>query len=170
MFLTIFLLQTVLNYDFKVYTVGWYVEAQGARKDPYLRTFEGLSSNELATSNDFYDAMTRKESLYDRTIFIKLAMALQTDLMIRGLVEELQISAKNSVRSSICLGYYLSYCKYMFYLLSVYLFVCLSFYFVLLSACLHVSLFCLLTLLSICLFCCFKFLVVLSLFLFVFTK
>ena len=86
-----------MNYDFKVYTVGWYVEAYGARKDPFLRPFEGLSANELATSNDFYDAMTKKESLYDRTIFIKLAMALQTDLMIRGLVEELQISPKNSV-------------------------------------------------------------------------
>ena len=77
--------------------MGWYVEAYGARKDPFLRPFEGLSANELATSNDFYDAMTKKESLYDRTIFIKLAMALQTDLMIRGLVEELQISPKNSV-------------------------------------------------------------------------
>ena len=85
-----------MNYDFKVYTVGWYVEAQGARKDPFLRAFEGLSANELATSNDFYDVMT-KNSQYDRTIFIKLAMALQTDLMIRGLVEELQISPKNSV-------------------------------------------------------------------------
>ena len=77
--------------------MGWYVEAYGARKDPFLRPFEGLSVNELATSNDFYDAMTKKESLYDRTIFIKLAMALQTDLMIRGLVEELQISPKYSV-------------------------------------------------------------------------
>ena len=95
-----FSFQTVLNYDFKVYTVGWYVEAQGARKDPYLRAFEGLSANELATSNDFYEVMTRN-SQYDRTIFIKLAMALQTDLMLRGLVEELQISPKNSVSTEL---------------------------------------------------------------------
>jgi hypothetical protein len=86
----------VFNYDFKVYSVGWYVEAQGARKDPALRAFEGLSANELATSSEFYSAMT-VNAAYDRTIFIKLAMALQTDLMIRGLVEELQISPKNSV-------------------------------------------------------------------------
>ena len=88
--------QTVFNYDFKVYSVGWYVEAQGARKDPALRAFEGLSANELATSSEFYSAMT-VNAAYDRTIFIKLAMALQTDLMIRGLVEELQISPRNSV-------------------------------------------------------------------------
>jgi hypothetical protein len=79
-----------------VYSVGWYVEAQGARKDPALRAFEGLSANELATSSEFYSAMT-VNAAYDRTIFIKLAMALQTDLMIRGLVEELQISPRNSV-------------------------------------------------------------------------
>ena len=79
-----------------MYTVGWYVEAKGARKDPALIAFEGLSSNELATSNDFYTAMVN-DAAYDRTILIKLAMPLQTDLMISGLVEELQISPKNSV-------------------------------------------------------------------------
>ena len=79
-----------------MYTVGWYVEAKGARKDPALISFEGLSANELATSNDFYSAMVN-DAAYDRTILIKLAMPLQTDLMISGLVEELQISPKNSV-------------------------------------------------------------------------
>lgn len=79
-----------------MYTVGWYVEAKGARKDPSLMAFEGLSANELATSNDFYAAMVN-DAAYDRTILIKLAMPLQTDLMISGLVEELQISPKNSV-------------------------------------------------------------------------
>lgn len=75
------------------------MEVQGARKDSSLKAFEGLGASELSTSTDFYSAMVTNAA-YDRTIFIKLAMALQTDLMIRGLVEELQISSKNSVSSS----------------------------------------------------------------------
>lgn len=93
-----------------MYSVGWYVEAQGARKDPALRAFEGLSANELATSSEFYSAMT-VNAVYDRTIFIKLAMALQTDLMIRGLVEELQISPRNSVSYI----YFISICRIFIY-------------------------------------------------------
>ena len=54
-----------------MYTVGWYVEAKGARKDPALIVFEGLSANELATSNDFYTAMVN-DAAYDRTILIKM--------------------------------------------------------------------------------------------------
>ena len=75
------------------------MEVQGARKDSSLKAFEGLSASELSSNTDFYSAMVGTAA-YDRTIFIKLAMALQTDLMIRGLVEELQISAKNSVSNS----------------------------------------------------------------------
>jgi hypothetical protein len=86
--------KTAFNINFKVYTVAWYVDYHGASKDPNLHAFEGLSSNELATSDKFYQAMTK--GLYDRTIFVKLAMNLKTELMIRGLVQELQITPKNA--------------------------------------------------------------------------
>lgn len=102
--------------------MGWYVEAKGARKDPALIAFEGLSSNELATSNDFYTAMVN-DAAYDRTILIKLAMPLQTDLMISGLVEELQISPKNSV-SHFDLLYFILFYSILFYFILLFLYVC----------------------------------------------
>jgi hypothetical protein len=100
------------------------VEVQGARKDASLKAFEGLGASELSSSTDFYSAMV-SNAAYDRTIFIKLAMALQTDLMIRGLVEELQISAKNSVSNFCYLHKYIAalfghsalfmFCSLLFY-------------------------------------------------------
>ena len=90
-------MKTVFGYDFKVYTVGWYVELQGAKRDPMLRQFEGLADHELANSREFYEAMRSPSVLYDRTIFIKLAMTLKTDLMIQGLVEELGLTKENAV-------------------------------------------------------------------------
>lgn len=102
--------------------MGWYVEAKGARKDPALIAFEGLSANELATSNDFYTAMVN-DAAYDRTILIKLAMPLQTDLMISGLVEELQISPKNSVSTHFILFLFI----YFHFILLYYFFMCVSY-------------------------------------------
>ena len=76
--------------------MGWYVEMQGARKDPSLRAFETLSDSELATSPAFYEAMVEPDAQYDRTVFIKIAMTLKTDLMINGLVNELGVSRENA--------------------------------------------------------------------------
>ena len=77
--------------------MGWYVEMQGARKDPSLRAFESLSDSELATSPAFYEAMVAPDAQYDRTVFIKIAMTLKTDLMINGLVNELGVSRENAL-------------------------------------------------------------------------
>jgi hypothetical protein len=68
-----------------------------AKWDPTLKPFEGLSESELATSPEFFQAMA-KPAGYDRTVFIKLAMTLKTDLIIEGLVTELGITKKHSVR------------------------------------------------------------------------
>ena len=89
----------MFNYDFKVYTLGWYVEMNAAQKDPTLKKFEGLSDSELASSPEFYDAIISENATYDRTIMVKLAMALKKDLMVKGLVEELQVLPKNAVSS-----------------------------------------------------------------------
>jgi hypothetical protein len=80
--------------------VGWYIEMNSARSDPTLKPFEGLSDSELATSSEFFQAMT-KPAAYDRTIFIKLAMTLKTDLIIEGLVTELGITRRHAVSAMV---------------------------------------------------------------------
>lgn len=91
------LTKTVFNMEFQIYVVGWYVEQHAARRDPSLKAFEGLSDNELASSSAFYEAIEGDAS-YDRTLFVKLAMNLKTEMMITGLVAELEIQPKNAVR------------------------------------------------------------------------
>jgi hypothetical protein len=89
--------KTVFGMDFKVYTVGLYVELHAAMKDPSLRAFEGLAEGELANSPAFYAAVAANGAGYDRTLFIKLAMTIKSELMIAGLVEELGVSRESAL-------------------------------------------------------------------------
>ena len=75
------------------------MEIDAAKKDPTFKPFEGLSDSELSTMPEFFQAMT-KPAGYDRTIFIKLAMSLKTDLIVEGLVSELGITRKHAVSNS----------------------------------------------------------------------
>ena len=89
--------KTVFGCDFKVYTVGLYVEFHSGQKDPSLRVFEGLAEGELANSPAFYAAVAASGATYDRSLLIKLAMTLKSELMIQGLVEELGVSRESAL-------------------------------------------------------------------------
>ena len=60
-----------------------YVDAVAAQKDPTLLSFKSMSSAELALSERFYAVMS-KPAAYDRSLMIKLAMNLKTEMMVTG--------------------------------------------------------------------------------------
>ena len=88
--------QTVFNMDFKVYTVGLYVEAEAAQKSPHLTKYAHQTVQQLSESPDFYKTMSTAAD-FDRTLFIKLAMALKKETLVKGLVNEMHMLAKNKV-------------------------------------------------------------------------
>ncbi len=85
--------------SFKVYTVAWYVEADRAAVDPTLLPFHGQSAAQLAGSDSFYAALVSPAADYDRTLFMKLAMTLNTADVLRGLTEELGLLPAHAVRT-----------------------------------------------------------------------
>jgi len=88
--------RTVFGISFMVYTVGWYVEANGARNDAELKSFLEFDANELATDESFFQAMVSPNAKYDRTLLIKLNLALKCEVMVAALVEELLVTPRNS--------------------------------------------------------------------------
>lgn len=81
---------------FNVYSVGWYVDAKALQQDQRFLPFYDKTYESLKNSSEFNMLMT-KPGGYDRSLFIKLAMTLKKDMVLQGLVEELQISRKNAV-------------------------------------------------------------------------
>lgn len=88
--------KVVFGMKFTVYTVGWYVDAAVAQSEEALQPFVGKSLDELRSSQDFYNQMSRPSS-FDRTLFIKLAMNLKKDVVIQGIVDELPLKKSNAV-------------------------------------------------------------------------
>jgi len=89
-------IKTVFNMNFKVYTMGWYVEADKLKDNLLFKPFQGLSSKELSNNPIFYETMIA-ESDYDRSLLIKLAMTIKCELMISGLMDELGMSDNNKI-------------------------------------------------------------------------
>lgn len=86
--------KVVFGIEFKVFNVGWYVDADHINKDPIFEKFDGKKSSELKNP-EFYDAMIAPSKYYDRSVMIKLAMTLQCDMMINSLVDELDMLPRN---------------------------------------------------------------------------
>ena len=101
--------------NFKVYTVAWYVDPIKAPIDATLQPFIGLSSDELASTPAFYQAMVSPEARYDRSLLIKLAMSLNVADVMKALVEEFGLLPENSVSKSYSSIYISS--SYSFFLL-----------------------------------------------------
>jgi hypothetical protein len=83
--------------NFKVYTVAFYVDPVKAATDPTLSPFFDKSAAQLSRMDKFYSALSDPRAGYDRTLFIKLAMTLNTADVLRGLTEELNLKPANSV-------------------------------------------------------------------------
>lgn len=83
---------------FNVYSVGWYVDAKAVQQDERFLPYSDQSYDALKSSVEFNKLMT-KSGGYNRSLFIKLAMTLKKDMVLQGLVEELQISRQNAVSS-----------------------------------------------------------------------
>eukprot|EP01038_Epipyxis_sp_PR26KG_P010287 gene10287-13830_t len=80
--------------NFKIYTIGWYVEAKAVQEDESFIPYKDKSFEELIMDENFYSLMTKGS--YERTILVKLAMTLKTELIIQGLVEELHLKPLHS--------------------------------------------------------------------------
>lgn len=82
---------------FKVYTIAWYVDVAIAQRDSELATYRGSKLPDLLSNEEFLTVM-HSRGRFDRTLLIKLAMTLNKDQVIQGLVEELLLERRNAVR------------------------------------------------------------------------
>jgi hypothetical protein len=71
------------------------MERPAAREDPRLMPYHHKSPVDLQMNSSFYEAMIDENANYDRSLLIKLAMTLKCELIIQGLVEELDMTERN---------------------------------------------------------------------------
>lgn len=70
--------------NFKVFTLGWYMDHEAARSDNTLLQFKGLSTEQLESNSEFFDAVVSQNAQFDRSVLIKLSMTLKCEMMIQG--------------------------------------------------------------------------------------
>lgn len=79
-----------MGMTFTVFSMAWYVQAAAAQLDPTLLSFSQLSLQQLLSSDEFYSAVST-EGLYDRTLFVKLAMTVKTKLLLQGFLDDISM-------------------------------------------------------------------------------
>lgn len=82
--------KTFMGMTFTVFSMAWYVQAAVAQMDPTLLPFSQLSLQQLLSSDEFYSAIST-EGLYDRTLFVKLAMTVKTTLLLQGFLDDISM-------------------------------------------------------------------------------
>lgn len=82
--------KTFMGMTFTVFSMAWYVQAAVAQLDPTLLSFSQLSLQQLLSSDEFYSAVST-EGLYDRTLFVKLAMTVKTKLLLQGFLDDISM-------------------------------------------------------------------------------
>jgi len=82
--------KTFMGMTFTVFSMAWYVQAAVAQMDPTLLPFSQLSLQQLLSSDEFYSAVST-EGLYDRTLFVKLAMTVKTTLLLQGFLDDISM-------------------------------------------------------------------------------
>lgn len=80
---------------FKVFDIAWYLDPILASIDPVLLPYKNMKAEELSNNQSFYNSIIEPSKYYDRSILIKLAMTLKCEMMIQGLVDELDMSDHN---------------------------------------------------------------------------
>lgn len=86
--------QVFMGMTFNVYSMGWYVEADAAQRDPSLRAYRDKPLSELQSTEAFYQQLSSGGS-YDRTLFVKLAMTLKTKMLLEGFLSEIVLQPQN---------------------------------------------------------------------------
>jgi hypothetical protein len=88
-------IQTFMGMTFNVYSMGWYVEAQAAQRDPLLQSFQHMPVADLQQTQAFYDRMCAPGAPFDRTLLVKLAMTLKTKMLLEGFLNEVVLQPQN---------------------------------------------------------------------------
>lgn len=83
-----------MGMTFNVYSMAWYVEAAAAQTDPSLLAYRDKPLSELQASEDFYELLS-SAGRFDRTLFVKLAMTLKTQMLLEGFLSEIVLQPQN---------------------------------------------------------------------------
>lgn len=81
---------------FKVFSVAWYLQRDKAATDSTLAAFRETNNEDMAASNTFFDALASPLASYDRSLLVTMAMDVKKDLLLAGLVQELDLKPENS--------------------------------------------------------------------------
>jgi hypothetical protein len=81
---------------FKVFSIAWYADKAKAAQDRSLSSFKDMSAEERMSSSEFYDALVSPHAHYDRSILVKMAMSVKKDMLIDGLVQDLNLRPEHS--------------------------------------------------------------------------
>ncbi|KAJ1430278.1 hypothetical protein B484DRAFT_51752 [Ochromonadaceae sp. CCMP2298] len=82
-----------MGMNFHIYSMGWYVDSEAAQ-DASLAPFRGAPLHQLRQNEDFFEALAARGD-YDRTLFVKLAMTLKTQILLEGFLAEIYLLPKN---------------------------------------------------------------------------
>ena len=81
---------------FRVFTIGWYLDRDRVARDATLAPFKLATAEERLSSSEYFDALASPTAAYDRSVLVKLAMGVKRDLLIEGLVQELNLRPESS--------------------------------------------------------------------------
>jgi hypothetical protein len=86
--------RTFVGMDFHIYSMAFYIDTEAAQLDASLQAFRSTPLFELRQDEAFFEALAAKGD-YDRTLFVKLAMTLKTQILLEGFLAEIYLLPKN---------------------------------------------------------------------------
>ena len=80
-----------------IYSVAFYIDKSAAKRDAKLAKFKSLNARSLLDSADFVSALL--ESMpYDRSLSFRLALVVNRDTLVNGLVDEMPMTVEHKVQ------------------------------------------------------------------------
>ncbi len=73
------------------------MNVQSVQDDPAFVPYRNKPYHELISSQSFFHLMTQPLHGYQRTMFIKLSMSLNKDMLIKGLLDEMLLEPHHAV-------------------------------------------------------------------------
>lgn len=74
------------------------MNVRSVQEDPAFFPFRNKAYQDLVSSQAFSQLMTKSLHGYERTMFIKLSMSLNKDMLIKGLLDEMLLEPLHAVQ------------------------------------------------------------------------
>jgi len=88
--------KTMFGMNFHVCEIGWYVNIQSIQTEKAFQIYSNLTKTQLLSSSSFFQLMYSSNLSYERSMLIKLSMSIPKDILINGLLQEMNLTLSHA--------------------------------------------------------------------------